>query len=78
MCDPDDDGADLGMYFVANMTFLNYFEELINTLETLFLHNTMMQEHILPISLESDDFDKELLAAPGTLRELVESTRKEN
>ena len=31
-----------------------------------------MQEHILPISLESDDFDKELLATPETLRELVE------
>ena len=30
-----------------------------------------MQEHILPISLESDDFDKELLAAPEMLRELV-------
>ena len=30
------------------------------------------QEHILPISLESDDFDEELLSAPKTLRELVE------
>ena len=28
---------------------------------------------ILPISLESDDFDKELLAAPEMLRELVEN-----
>ena len=35
-----------------------------------------MQEHILPISLESDDFDKELLAAPETLRELVENYRR--
>ena len=32
-----------------------------------------MQEHILPISLESDDFDKELLAPPEMLRELVEN-----
>ena len=31
------------------------------------------QEHILPISLESDDFDKELLEASETLRELVEN-----
>ena len=31
-----------------------------------------MQEHILPISLESDDFDKDLLAASEMLRELVE------
>ena len=35
-----------------------------------------MQEHILPISLESDDFDKELLAAPEMLRELVENYKR--
>ena len=35
-----------------------------------------MQEHILPISLESDDFDKELLVVPDTLRELVENYKK--
>ena len=37
------------------------------------LQNITMQEHILPISLESDDFDKELLKAPEMLRELVEN-----
>ena len=75
-CDPDGNGADLEMYFVTNMAFLNYFEELINTLEAPFLHNITMQEHILPISLESDDFEKELLPAPETLRELVEKYKK--
>ena len=34
------------------------------------------QEHILPISLESDDFDKEVLAAPEMLRELVENYKR--
>ena len=34
-----------------------------------FLQNVTIQVHILPISLESDDFDKELLAAPETLGE---------
>ena len=76
VCDPDGNGADLEMYFMANTAFLNYFEELINKLETLFLHNISMQEHILPMSLESDDFDKELLTAPETLRELVEKYKK--
>ena len=76
VCDPDSDGADLEMYFLANMAFLNYFEGLIDTLEVLFLHNVTTQEHILPISLESDDFDEELLAAPETLRELVENYKK--
>ena len=56
---------------MANTAFLNYFDELINMLDTLFFHNITRQEHILPISLESDDFDKELLSAPETLRELV-------
>ena len=76
VCDPDSVGADLEMYFVANTAFLNYFEGLIDTLEVPFLHNVTMQEHILPISLESDDFDKELLAAPETLRELVENYKR--
>ena len=30
----------------------------------------------MPIPLEPDDFDKELLAAPETLRELVEKYKK--
>ena len=75
-CDPEGDGADLDMYFVANTAFLNYFDELINTLDTPFLHNIMKQEHVLPISLESDDFDNELLSAPETLRELAEKYKQ--
>ena len=59
------------MYFVANKAFLNYFDELINTLDIPAFHNITRQEHILPISLESNDFDEELLSAPKTLRELV-------
>ena len=35
-----------------------------------------MQEHILPISFESDDFDKELLATPEMLGELVENYKR--
>ena len=76
VCDPDNTDVDLEMSFVANTAFLNYFEGLIDTLEVLFLHNVTMQEHILPISLDSDDFDKKLLAAPETLRELVENYKR--
>ena len=75
-CDPDSIGVELEMYFVANTAFLNYFEGLIDTLEVPFLHNVTEEEHILPISLESDDFDKELLAAPETMRELVENYKR--
>ena len=75
-CDPDSTDVELEMDFVANTAFLNYFKGLIDTLEVPFLHNVTTQEHILPISLESDDFDKELLAAPETLRELVENYKR--
>ena len=61
---------------MANTAFLNYFDELINTLDTPIFHNITRQEHILPLSLELDDFDKELLSAPETLRELVEKYKQ--
>ena len=60
-CDPERDHIDLEMYFVANTAFLNYFDELINTLDIPAFHNITRQEHILPISLESNDFDEKLL-----------------
>ena len=71
-CDPERDDVDLEMYFVVNTAFLNYFDELISTLDIPAFHNITRQEHILPISLEANDFDEELLSAPKTLRELVE------
>ena len=71
-CNPEKGDADLEMYFVANTAFLNYFDELIDTLDIPAFHNITRQEHVLPISLESNDFDEELLSAPKTLRELVE------
>ena len=71
-CDPERDNVDLEMYFVANTAFLNYFDELISTLDIPFFHNIMRQEHVLPIPVESNEFDEQLLSAPKTLRELVE------
>ena len=61
---------------MANTAFLNYFDELISTLDIPFFHNITRQEHVLPISLESDDFDEELLSALKTLRELVEKYKQ--
>ena len=75
-CNPERDNIDLEMYFVANTAFLNYFDELINTLDIPTFHNITRQEHVLPISLESNDFDEELLSAPKTLRELVEKYKQ--
>ena len=75
-CDPERYSVDLEMYFVANTAFLNYFDELISTLEIPFFHNITTQEHILLISLESDDFHKELLSGPKPPRELVEKYKQ--
>ena len=75
-CNPERDNVDLEMYFVANTAFLNYFDELINTLDIPDFHNIMRQEHILPISLELNDFDEELLSASKTLRELVDKYKQ--
>ena len=74
--DPEGDGTDLEMYIMASTEFLNYFDELINTLDAPFFQNITKQGHVLPISLESDDFDKELLTSPETLRELVEKYKQ--
>ena len=35
-CDPESDVVDLEMYFMANTAFLNYFDELISTLDIPF------------------------------------------
>ena len=75
-CNPKRTDADLEMYFVANKVFLNYFDELIDTLDIPVFHNVTKQEHVLPISLESDGFDEELLSAPKTLRTLVKKYKQ--
>ena len=67
-CNPEKTDADLEIYFIANKAFLNYFDELIDTLDIPVFHNITKQEHVLPISLESDGFDEELLSAPKTLK----------
>ena len=61
---------------MANKAFLNYFDELIETLDIPMFHNVTKQEHVLPISLESDGFNEELLAAPKMLRTLVERYKR--
>ena len=62
--------------FCGKQIILSYFDELISTLDIPSFHNITRQENILPISLESDDFDKELLSVPRTLRELVEKYKQ--
>ena len=69
-CDPERDDVDLEMYFMANTAFLNYFDELISTLDIPFFHNITRQEHILPISLESDDFDERIIISTKNIERI--------
>ena len=52
-CNPERDDVDLEMYFVANTAFLNYFDELINTLDIPDFHE---QHEILDNKKEDDSF----------------------
>ena len=47
-CNPST--TDLVMYFIANLAFVNYFDTLIESLDTPILQNWTTQEQILHIS----------------------------
>ena len=56
--------SDLIMYFTVNIVFMHYFDNLTNDLEVHILQNWTMHEQVLPISLQTFDFDSKLLEAP--------------
>ena len=62
------------MYFTVNTAFVTYLDSLDNLTDSLKfpnLLNRMTYEQALPISLESFDFNFELLKAPKTLKDFV-------
>ena len=63
--------SDLIMYFMVNTVFIHYFNSLTNDLEIDTLQNWTMHEQVLPISLQTFDFDSKLLEAPKTLKDFV-------
>ena len=63
--------SDLIMYFAVNKAFMHYFDSLTNDLEVHILQNSTMHEQVLPISLQTFDFDLKLLEAPKTLKDSV-------
>ena len=68
-CDPST--TELVMYFTANLAFVNYFDTLIDSLDAPVLQNWTTEEQILPISLQSFDFNSGLLQAPKMLKEFI-------
>ena len=49
--------SDLTMYFTVNTTFMHCFDSVTNNIETHILQNWTMHEQVLPISLQTFDFD---------------------
>ena len=58
------------MYFTVNLAFVIYFDNLTKSLGFSILLNRTTEEQFLPISLETFDFEPELLKAPKTLKDL--------
>ena len=59
------------MYFTVNLAFINYFDNLIDSLTFLILLNRTTYKEILPISLEKFEIKLEMLKAPKTLKDFV-------
>ena len=59
--------CELVMYFTVNKAFVNYLDNLIERLEFPTLLHWSMHKQTLPISLQSFDFNSNLITAPKTL-----------
>ena len=59
------------MYFTVNLAFVNYFGNLIKSLDVPILKNWTTQEQILPILLETYEINSSILNAPKMLRDFV-------
>ena len=62
---------DLEMFFTVNLAFVDYLDQLNETVNTPIIRNWTNQKQILPISLESFEINSSLLQAPKILKEFV-------
>ena len=63
--------SELMMYFTVNTAFVNYLDNLTETLQFPVLLNWTTHKQTLPISVQSFDFNSDVLKAPKTLKDLV-------
>ena len=66
---------DLEMYFTVNLAFIDYLDQLKETIDTPVIRNWTNQEQILTIALESFEINLSLLQAPKMLKEYVNQYR---
>ena len=59
------------MYFTVNLAFVNYHEDVVESLTSSALTNWTTQEQILPIAIENFEFDPKLLTAPMTMKDFL-------
>ena len=64
-------GSKLVMYFKVNTALVNYLDNPIETLKFPILLNQTNHKQTLLISLQSFDFNSDLLKAPETLKDFV-------
>ena len=66
-CKGSETKTDLEMHFTINLTFVNYFDDMIEELGIPVSQNWTTQEQILPQSIETFEINPNLLNAPKTL-----------
>ena len=66
-CEGLENKTDLKMHFTLNLAFVNYFDDMMEELGITISQNWTTQEQILPLSLETFEFNPSLLNAPKTL-----------
>ena len=64
------------MYFMVNLAFLNYLDQLNETINIPIERNWTHQMQVLPFSLEVFNINSNLLQVPKTLKELVNQYRE--
>ena len=62
---------DLEMYFMINLAFVNYLDQLNETIDISIERNWTYQIQVLPISIEAFNMSPTLLHAPKTLKEYI-------
>ena len=63
--------TDLEMYFTINLAFVNYLDQLEETIDIPIKRNWTHQTQVLPISIEAFNMSPSLLQAPKTLKEYI-------
>ena len=64
------------MYFTVNLAFVDYLDQLQETIDMSIIRNWTNQEQILPIALKSFEINSSLLQAPKMLQEYVNQYRE--